>query len=75
MAKHENEAKEEVRDKKGVLLDSVTFTAGSAAKGTAVSLKCYINLLDVSVEGQLDTDTEKKVENMQKLWQKIISMG
>ena len=38
---HENEIKENVRENKGTMLDSVTISAGSAAKGTSVALKCY----------------------------------
>ncbi len=72
---NENEHKEAAREKKGALLDSVTISMGSAAKGTAVALKCYVDLLDVSKKGQEDTETEIKVANLVKLQQKLRSMG
>ncbi len=72
---HENEHKEKAIEKKGVLLDSVTVTMGSAAKGTAVALKGYVDMLDVSDEGEPDTDTEKKIENMIKIRQKLQKDG
>ncbi len=72
---NENEAKELAREKKGTLLDSVTITMGSAAKGTAVALKCYVDLLDVSGKEGEQTETEKKVQNLFKLRQMMQDKG
>ncbi len=72
---HENKMKEIAREKKGVLLDSVTITMGSAAKGTAVALKCYLDLLDVSGKDEPDNDTDRKIENLFKLREKIKIKG
>jgi len=73
--KHENEMKEEAREKKGDLLDSITMTLGTAGKGGSIAIKAYVNLLDVSKEGEPDTDTELKIANLQKVRQKMISDG
>lgn len=75
MPKHENEYKEEAREKKGTLLDSVTMTIGTPAKGGSIALKCYVDMLDVSKEGELDTDTEIKVQNLFKLRELIKQKG
>ena len=72
---NENEAKELAREKKGTLLDSVTITMGSAAKCTAVALKCYVDLLDVSGNEGEQTETEKKVQNLFKLRQMMQDKG
>ena len=72
---HENEEREKAREKKGMYLDSINVKMGSAAKGTAVDLKCYVDFLDVSKKGEPDTDTEKKIENMLKLRSKLKTDG
>ena len=71
----ENDMKQQARDKKGELLDSINLTMGTAGKGTAVTLKCYINLLVVAQEDEEDTDTEIKVKNLFRLRQMMIDKG
>lgn len=72
---HENVAKEAAIEKKGELLDSVTITMGSPTKGTAVALKCYIDLMDISKADETMTKTEIKVSNLIKLKQKMVEEG
>jgi len=72
---HEQEAKEKAREKKGELLDSFSLVIGTAGKGGALAIKCYVDMLDVSKEGEPDTDTEKKLTNLKKLRQKALQEG
>lgn len=65
---HENEVKDEVREKKGEMLDSLTITAGSAAKGISVAVKCYYNSLDID-------DAQARIENILKIRQFLIGKG
>lgn len=65
---HENEEKEKAREKKGVLLDSMNISSGSAAKGTAVTLKTYYSVLDVD-------DAQKRIENALKIRQFLQGKG
>ncbi len=66
---HENDEKDKAREKKGELLDSVTLTMGTAAKGTAVALKCYVDLVDVSAKGK--TKTDDKIDNLLRVREKL----
>lgn len=64
----ENEMKQQARDKKGVLLDSLNITSGSAAKGNAVALKTYYDAHDVE-------DAQIKIENTLKIRQYLMDKG
>lgn len=53
---NEIEAKEEARERKGDLLNSVTITEGSAAKGISIGIKAYygLNTTDDEIEKMLN---------------------
>ena len=72
---HENEAKEEAREKKGETLDSFSIEAGSAAKGTKVSLKCYFDALEVGKEGEPEGKAEIKIKNLLKIRAYLAKQG
>ena len=65
---HENEFKEEARDKKGSMLDSFTISSGSAAKGISIGLKVYYNAMDID-------EAQKKIENTLKIRQYLMEKG
>ena len=64
----ENDEKKKAVERKGEMLDSMNISSGSAAKGTAVSLKTYYDINDIE-------DAQKKIENALKIRQFLQGKG